>query len=462
MKLRQKLPIVALCMAVMMLFPSCGTTPEDQQQAFDAFIQEDFVSTMESDYLTNHIYLENPQDFGVDESQITVSLGTRFDPDSFQQTRDDLDALEKEFSKFDREKLTAEQQVTYDIYKALLDLAKTSSSESFDYYASYFDSMTGIHTSLPTLFSDLTLRDEQDVKDVIVLMQDVRPYVQSLLEYVKAQEEHGTLMVDTESVISQCEQYTQSGEDSPILTSMYEHIDQLNLDPTAAQGYKDQLKEAFTTSFLPAYQDIIDTMKGLDPQKNNTMGLAHLEHGKEYYEYLFQEATGTSHSIEEVETMLRNAMDDALGTMIGVYMVDPDSYNAFYNGDYQTSFTSYQEMMDFLTEAIQGDYPAIGDVEYTLQSLDAELANSGIAAYFNIPAIDGTTPMSIFVNDTSGREGLQALDTFSTVAHEGIPGHLYMTVYQNQHLPNAWRKAIPNFSGYTEGYATYVEVESLG
>ena len=162
MKIRQKLPVLSIFLALILLLSSCSMSPEDQQHAFDAFIENDFVTTMESDYLTNHIYLENPEDYGVDESQIAVSLGSRFSPESFQETRDNLEALEKEFSKFDRDSLTPEQQVTYDIYKAMLDLAKTGNQEQFDYYASYFDSMTGIHTSLPTLFSDLTLRDEQD------------------------------------------------------------------------------------------------------------------------------------------------------------------------------------------------------------------------------------------------------------------------------------------------------------
>ena len=51
------------------------------------------------------------------------------------------------------------------------------------------------------------------------------------------------------------------------------------------------------------------------------------------------------------------------------------------------------------------------------------------------------------------------LSLFTTLAHEGYPGHLYQTVYFNAKQPDPIRSLL-NFGGYTEGWATYSEMLS--
>ena len=49
------------------------------------------------------------------------------------------------------------------------------------------------------------------------------------------------------------------------------------------------------------------------------------------------------------------------------------------------------------------------------------------------------------------------LTLFTTLAHEGYPGHLYQTVYYASTAPDPLR-SIFNFGGYVEGWATYAEM----
>ena len=37
-----------------------------EQKQFDQFIQQEFVKTMENDYVATHIYMQNPESFGID------------------------------------------------------------------------------------------------------------------------------------------------------------------------------------------------------------------------------------------------------------------------------------------------------------------------------------------------------------------------------------------------------------
>lgn len=434
--------------------------PEEMQKQFDAFIQKDFVDTMESDYLTMHIYLENPQNYDVDPNQTTVQIGEKFTEDQFDESRSDLQATKEEFAAFDRDQLTADQQTTYDCYAFMLDLAEKSNVEEFDYLGSSFNTMTGDHAQIPTLFADMVLRNEQDVKDLITLVNDVKPYLASDLAYTQKQAEEGTLSIAIDEVVDRCQEIVDAGMEGSTLTSMKAHIDALDLSQDAKNTYKQQLEEAYRTSFLAGYEQVIATLKDLDKSKNHDGGLVTLENGKEYYEVLFHQVTGTDDSIDEVKKKLEKRSGDALRKAQMIYLKNSDAYEAYANKKERTSYQDYASMLVDLEKAIADDFPAVTKLDYHIESLPADLATGGIAAYFNIPAIDGTTKKEIRVNDTSSQD-IDALSTFTTVAHEGIPGHMYQIAYANENIDSPWRLTCVDFSGYTEGYATYVELYSL-
>ena len=138
-----------------------------EQKQFDQFIQQEFVKTMESDYIATHIYMQNPESFGIDLRQTEVSLGTRPNSDGEIVTAEDSDSAYNTFQQFHRNALTEEQKDIYDIYEYQASLSQKLSNEKFDYYGSYFESMSGIQFQLPTLFADWQVRNEKDVQNPI-------------------------------------------------------------------------------------------------------------------------------------------------------------------------------------------------------------------------------------------------------------------------------------------------------
>ena len=73
-----------------------------------------------------------------------------------------------------------------------------------------------------------------------------------------------------------------------------------------------------------------------------------------------------------------------------------------------------------------------------------------------IPPIDNTTENVIYVNQSQVRN---ELSLYTTLAHEGYPGHLYQTVYFANQNPSPIR-SILNYGGYVEGWAVYAEMMS--
>jgi uncharacterized protein (DUF885 family) len=75
-------------------------------------------------------------------------------------------------------------------------------------------------------------------------------------------------------------------------------------------------------------------------------------------------------------------------------------------------------------------------------------------AFYMIPAIDNTDENVIYVNQSQMKNNLTL---YTTLAHEGYPGHLYQTIYYAEKNPDPLR-SIFNFGGYVEGWATYAEM----
>ena len=456
--------ITLLMLSAIMAFSFTGCSKKDsgeEQKKFDEFMKQEFVESMEQSYPNTHIILENPKDYGVDTSKTKVQIDKELNETTMKENKELNEKSAKAFKEFDRDTLSDEQKETYDIYSYMLDYTTEMNDSKFDYMSMPLESMTGMHTQLPTLFSDWTLRNEQDVKDVITLMKSVRPYMDSILAYTKKQEEKGTLMLDIKSVKEHCEKVVKEDVNSSVLTGLNESIDNLKLGDDKTKQYKAELKKAFQEYFLPAYSDIIKTMKELDSSKNNTLGLSHMKNGKEYYELLFKQATGTDKSIEDIKKELNSMSRSSLLAVQSVISKNKNLYDEYVNGKIKTKYKDFESMLKDLDKDIKDDFPSVGTLNYRIRPIGEDLASGGVAAYFNIPALDGTTPKQIRVNMMEDALDVQSLETFSTVAHEGIPGHMYQIAYAYKNVKDPWRNSMASFLGYTEGYATYTELYAL-
>ena len=433
-----------------------------EQEKFDAFMQDVFVNTMQSDYTTAHTFLQNPADFGVDMEKIPVNLGDRFTQENMEKQREQLRETNDTFREFDRDLLTAEQQDIYDTFDAQIALEIQFSDAKFDYYAPLFESMSGLQFQLPTLFADWEVRSEQDVQDLITLVQDVKPYVASALDYTQKQADMGLLMLDLDAVADYCSGIVQAGEQSAILSAMSAGIDSLNLDPERAETYKNELAQAFTDSFIPAFQHICDTMDSLKASgKNHTQGLAQFEHGKEYYELLLRQSIGADQSVQEVQEMMETAGQDHLKNLSAILLQNPTALLPLAENNLpETGNDSYQEILDALGEKIFTLFPEVRELSYHIVAVNEEIASdTGVEAYFKIPPLDGTSPKQLRVNPNTGE--VSSLSTYSTVAHEGFPGHMYQYAYMYEHVDSNYIKVLSNVPAYTEGYAVYAQYEAL-
>lgn len=459
----KKIGILLLCFVV--LLSGCSSSnktahkeePEElteYQEEFNDFLKNQLVETLESDYYTLHSYLKDPETYDIDTETVEKTFG-RMDAASMEEDRKEIQETLDQLQAFDYEQLTDQQQDTYDIFTYNMECSKELSDPKFDYIASAFSPMTGIHVSFPTIFADWTFDSEQELKDLILMIQDVDDYTQSAIDYTYIQNEKGYLCLDFDSILSYCEKILDKGLESSVLKGLQAQVDALDLDSNQTKAYKQELEQAFSDSYLQAYQLIKTAMSDLKQNGNNhPNGLASFDVGKEYYSLLMKNNTGSDMEVIEVEDLMDTACKEHLQTFIE--NADSDMSFLFTS----TNYTSYEQMLDDIQDQMFDDFPKVESLEYEIKDMEEDVASdNGVAAYFQIPEIDGDLKGQLRVNPNNNN--MKAIDTYMTVAHEGMPGHMYQYNYAQEHISEPLRWSILASSAYQEGYATYAQHYSL-
>lgn len=460
----KKIGILLLCFVV--LLSGCSSSnktadkeePEEElaefQEKFNDFLKDQLVETLESDYYTLHSYLKDPETYDIDSASVEKTFG-RMDAESMEENRKEIQETLDQLQAFDYEQLTDQQQDTYDIFTYTMQGSKELSDPKFDYIASAFSPMTGIHVSFPTIFADWTFDSEQELKDLILMIQDVDDYTQSAIDYTYIQNEKGYLCLDFDSILSYCEKILDKGLESSVLKGLQDQVDALDLDSNQTKAYKQELEQAFSDSYLQAYQLIKTAMSDLKQSGNNhPNGLASFDVGKEYYSLLMKNNTGSDMEVIEVEDLMDTACKEHLQTFIE--NADSDMSFLFTS----TNYTGCEQMLDDIQDQMFDDFPKVESLEYEIKDMEEDVASdNGVAAYFQIPEIDGDLKGQLRVNPNNNN--MKAIDTYMTVAHEGMPGHMYQYNYAQEHISEPLRWSILASSAYQEGYATYAQHYSL-
>ena len=83
------------------------------------------------------------------------------------------------------------------------------------------------------------------------------------------------------------------------------------------------------------------------------------------------------------------------------------------------------------------------------------LSSTSACAFYLVPPIDSTAENIIYINQSR----VNSREQFSTLAHEGYPGHLYQTNYYLSTNPSPLRRLL-RCDGYDEGWGTYAQLYS--
>lgn len=422
---------------------------ESSDQQFRTFTHSLFQTEVSANTISLHYTLRSPSDYGIADIPVTYGSLSSDPVAAKASVKNVLSSLQE----FDSDTLSSENALTFKILDSYLKNASTGT----DYllYQEPLGPVSGIHTQLPVLLSEYSFYDTQDVETYLALLKETSSYFDSVIQFEQKKAAAGLFMPDyqADSVLETCQSFLDMGEDNYLISTFNERIASLNLLPdNKKDSFQKENKKLVTEEIYPAYQNLITAIKSLKGKGTNEQGLSYFPYGKKYYEYLVRQTTGCNESISRLRLMTRAQILEDLNAMQKVLF----PADAALTQASVLEQTPPDSMLDDLRSKITDTFPEIPDVDFQVKYVPEAMQDYLSPAFYMIPAIDNLTENVIYINNGQTASGL---NLYTTLAHEGYPGHLYQTVYFSASDPDPIR-SILDFGGYVEGWATYAEMMS--
>jgi len=422
---------------------------ESSDRQFRTFTRSLFQTEVSANTISLHYTLRSPSDYGIADIPATYGSLSSDPVAAKASVRNVLSSLQE----FDPDTLSSENALTFKILDTYLKNASTGT----DYllYQEPLGPVSGIHTQLPVLLSEYSFYDTQDVETYLALLKETPSYFDSVIRLEQKKAASGLFMPDyqADSILDTCQSFIDMGKENYLVSTFNERIASLDLlHRNKKDSFQKENMKLVTEEIYPAYQNLITAIKSLKGKGMNEQGLSHFPYGKKYYEYLVRQTTGCNESISRLRLMTRAQILEDLSAMQKILF----PADAALTKASVLEQTSPDSMLDDLRSKITDTFPKIPDVDFQVKYVPESMQDYLSPAFYMIPAIDNLTENVIYINNGQTASGL---NLYTTLAHEGYPGHLYQTVYFSASEPDPIR-SILDFGGYVEGWATYAEMMS--
>jgi uncharacterized protein (DUF885 family) len=480
-----------------------------------------FREEMRENTLNMHYTIANPADFGLYQYEPVLP---GYSKKQRIQGQEELRKLLTFLDTINPQRLDEDNAYTYQLLQRAFGTALDMSE--YAYFDEPLSPSSGMQSQLPILLAEYTFRNKQDVEDYLALIDQVDTYFASLVTYEEEKADAGLFMnsASLDLVLEQCESIVDPNDLQEgthfLQTTFVERLGGLYqeglLSKDEAKYYIAQNNRLLSTVVVPAYEALYDGLYVLEDDRIPLEGLAAKPGGADYYELLVKSETGSSRSIAQIKEMLTKQLEAEFGALHDLLTAYPELVLSNYDDRLDEAFPYYtpSQMLVDLQERMDEDFPKLvnagdggkeasdvvaavygdstgvtvttdidatetaatsdgGEAEVTtasgqvsmpvvtIKTVSESLENYCAPAYFLTPPIDDSDNNVIYIN---GKNSPAGLELYTTLAHEGYPGHMYQTVYNSRYMlgrADNYVRQILWYGGYQEGWAMYVEFFSF-
>lgn len=448
-------------------------TYDRDEKRFDSVSAQLFREEMSGNTLTMHYTLAYPENFGIYGYEALLPCYSAADRLTGQAETENLLALLRSLKS---EKLSEADRYTLKLLIRSLDNSLAMSG--YPYYEEPLSPSSGMQSQLPILLAEYTFRTKQDVEDYLKLLDQTDRYFASLLRFEQEKAEAGLLMssASLEKVREQCdtiltEEALSSGSHF-LQTTFRERLQELyqkgEIGREEAEGYLNQNNRLLSTVMLPAYEALSDGLLVLKDDSIPLSGLAAKPDGSAYYQRLLYSETGSSRTVEELRALLTERFSQDYQALQKLSQDYPSAAALLTAGepDYPIPCQNAVQVLTDLQQRMKADFPPLDGNGQSLpnvavKAISPSLQDYCAPAFYLTPPLDDTSENVIYINEKSPTTGLEL---YTTLAHEGYPGHLYQSVYSNRAMTGRGENEVRQllwYGGYLEGWALYVEFGSF-
>lgn len=369
-----------------------------------------------------------------------------------------LDALRG----YDRDALTAEEQLNLDIYEYFLQDALDRRDFTYHDFPATFMNFS-VQRRTERFFADIhPVATRQDAEDYITRLQLVDEKLGQLIDHLQRQRNAGivepalTINVALNQVAAIANGRTES---NPYYFNFADKVRQIpGLDDADRADLLERARAAIMSSVTPAYEGLRNQLRNLLNNAPPIVGVSQYPRGDDWYAYALRHHSTTDLTPAEVHQL---GLDELARIHAEMRLIFD-----------QLGYSQNESLEQLYGRAARdgGIIPA-ANVKPTYEAIIAE-AETRLAEAFDIypaadvivlpdpaggfyigPSFDGLRPGAFY----AGTDVDRAYFSMPTLTyHESIPGHhTQIAIAMEQDVP-AFRKII-GFTGFVEGWALYAE-----
>ncbi len=459
--------LASIATAFLLFASSC----RKEELLFHSLITDLFQEEMLSNTLNMHYTLAYPRNFGIQDYEVVLPC---YSYENVLSGQTQTEALLGRLKSLDADKLSGQAGFTHAL---LIDSLENSLAlSSLALYEEPLSPSSGMQSQLPILLAEYTFRSVQDVEDYLELLDQTDEYFKALLTFEQEKAAAGLLMASSsiKKVVEQCDtilcKEELMSETHFLQTTFAERLQPLVaqglLTDEKAQSYIARNNRLLRTVMLPAYEALGDGLLVLEDPDIPLRGLASKPDGSTYYEYLLRSQTGSDRPVSEIKAMIAEHFDREYTVFNDILARTPGLLELPYDILLTEHFPlqNATQMLADLQSRMSDDFPAFTEEDsipaVSVKTVSKSLEDYCAPAFYLTPPLDDTSQNAIYINEKSTPAGLEL---YTTLAHEGYPGHMYQTVYHNMAVMQQKPNAVSNvrellwYGGYLEGWALYVE-----
>lgn len=421
--------------------------------SFSDFCTTLFREEMKSNTMNLHFTLKDPKAAGIDSYEIT--LGSLSGDSPHNQARQ-LKKLSEELKKYSHRSLGEKERLTC---RLLSDyISRQQNLAAYPYYDEPLTPSGGVTSQLPVLLAEYPFGNTRDIEDYLGLLSQMDTYFLGILDYEQKKADAGLFMSDEAclKVIEGCEVFTEHPDDNFLIDTFSNRLNAMDgLTDTQKNAYLKQHSKVLSDHVIPAYRQMIKGLTMLLGRGHNNWGLCNFPEGKAYYEAVVSADTGCDDSVEDLFSQIAKARREDLTFCQNLLEKNPKLASQSPKPD--AALKEENSMLSRLQKEILTDFPAPPQTEVEICHVDPALSEYLAPAFYITAPIDDISHNRIYINDAKNDTDIYY---FTTLAHEGYPGHLYQTICTSSYgAPEVL--SLLNYPGYTEGWATYTEMQSF-
>ena len=449
-KIRVKLIVIGICLIFLAVLSFVKEDHKDNsdQEKFQRYTISFFKENASANEITMHYLLENPEKYGLKKSK---SLYGKMKKEDVLNEKNKISDEIKKLKKFRKKELTRKQQNTYEV---LMDyLSRQEKLAMYPYYERVLGKSSGQQVQILLTLSEYRLKNEQNIKSYFKLLRGLNAYFDSLIEYSKEQVKRNLFISDEslEETLKQIKSVTTQKDNMLAATFNLRISEVKGINAATKKQYCRENKKIVKMEVIPAYERLYSHLQALKGNGKNKNGLYYYKNGKDYYEALVAQKTGSAKTVEEMIEISDQTIEKCLRKLIKLQKKYPNIINRYRKSKKNIKIVqNSQKVLNKLRQKMVKYYPKAPKVSCKIKYVHKTMEEYTSPAFYMVPAVDSYKENVIYINKS------QTAELYPTLAHEGYPGHLYQNVYYAAKGDDPVRYLL-DYPGYSEGYATYVE-----